>query len=414
MSNQFFTRPILNSPYTEPTKHWEFTPEGQPTGNPIGKRRKAEFFTPIPKSRKRNKKKAAQTTLEFQDDIGLSTDKQAYQTNDTIMAIRKLVGEWRRLPENRWNVTPTTQRLLKWWRKEDWPGRRPFFCQVEAVEVMIWLTEVAPGTATGKRLLEELENRSREANPDLLRLCLKLATGAGKTTVMAMLIAWHTLNSVRSPTSKRFTRGFLLVAPGLTIRDRLRVLMPNDPDNYYRSFQMIPHDLMEDMQKARIVITNYHAFKLRERLGLSKGTREFLRGRGDDINTLETEGQMIQRVMPELMGLKNIIVINDEAHHCYREKPADEAEEEATTIKDLKGEERKVPKKNPKRHACGSPVSKPSSGNWASAALSIYRLLPSSSGGAATLKAPSSVGPAPTFPSWTPLSVASSNFLGFP
>jgi type III restriction enzyme len=344
MSKAFFEQPILNSPYTEPNEHWEFTPEGQPTGNPIGKRRKAEFFTPIPKSRKRSKKNAAQATIEFQDDLGLSTDKQAYQTNDTIMAIRKLVGEWRLLPEGRWNVTPTTQRLLKWWRKDDWPGRRPFFCQVEAVEVMIWLTEVAPGTATGKRLLEELEGRSRAANPDLFRLCLKLATGAGKTTVMAMLIAWHTLNSVRSPTSKRFTRGFLLVAPGITIRDRLRVLMPNDPDNYYRSFQMIPHDLMEDMQKARIVITNYHAFKLRERLGLAKGTREFLRGRGDDIDTLETEGQMIQRVMPDLMGLKNILVINDEAHHCYREKPADEADEEATTVDDLKGDEKKEAK----------------------------------------------------------------------
>nr|WP_222936038.1 DEAD/DEAH box helicase family protein [Neolewinella lacunae] len=260
------------------------------------------------------------------------------------MAIRSLVGEWRALPESRWNVTPTTQRLLKWWRKEDWPGRRPFFCQVEAVEVMIWLTEVAPNTATGKRLLEELEGRSRAANPDLFRLCIKLATGAGKTTVMAMLIAWHTLNAVRSPTSKRFTRGFLIVAPGITIRDRLRVLMPNDPDNYYRSFQMVPHDLMEDMQKARIVITNYHAFKLRERLGLAKGTREFLRGRGDDIETLETEGQMIQRVMPELMGLKNILVINDEAHHCYREKPADEADEDATTIDDLKGEEKQEAK----------------------------------------------------------------------
>jgi hypothetical protein len=112
---------------------------------------------PIPKSRKRGRKNESQTTLEFQDDLGLSTDKQAYQINDTIMAIRKLAGEWRLLPESRWNVTPTTQRLLKWWRKDDWPGRRPFFCQVEAVEVMIWLTEVAPGTTTGKRLLEELE-----------------------------------------------------------------------------------------------------------------------------------------------------------------------------------------------------------------------------------------------------------------
>ena len=74
--------------------------------------------------------------------------------------------------------------------------------------------------------------------------------------------------------------------------------------------------------RAKIVITNYHAFKLRERIDLSKGGRSLLQGRGEDLSTLETEGQMLQRVMPDLMGLKNILVLNDEAHHCYREKPA--------------------------------------------------------------------------------------------
>ena len=138
---------------------------------------------------------------------------------------------------------------------------------------------------------------------------------------MAMLIAWQTLNAVRHPGSKKFTRGFLIVAPGLTIRDRLRVLQPNDPDSYYQSRELVPADMLTDLSKAKIVITNYHAFKLRERLDLSKGGRSLLQGRGPELATLETEGQMIQRVMPDLMGLKNIIVINDEAHHCYRENP---------------------------------------------------------------------------------------------
>ncbi len=342
MSNAFFTQPILNSPYLEPDRHWEFTPNGLPTGNFIVKRRKAEFFTPIPKSRKQ-KKNTNQQIIDYRDERGLSDDKQRYQTNDTIMAIRNMVGAWRLIPDPaRWNVTPTTQRLLQWWRKDDWPGRRPFFCQVEAVETLIWLTEVAPATATGKRLLEQLETSSREANPDLNRLALKLATGAGKTTVMAMIIAWHTLNKVRSPQSRTFTKGFLLVAPGITIRDRLRVLMPNDPDNYYRSFSMVPQDMMEEMQQTRIVITNYHAFKLRERVKLSKGTREFIQGRGSGMDTLETDGQMIQRVMPELMGMKNVMIINDEAHHCYRRRP--ETEAGGTSIDDLKGDERKEAK----------------------------------------------------------------------
>src|SRR6185503_20834775 len=164
-----------------------------------------------------------------------------------------------------------------------------------------------------------------------MRLALKLATGAGKTTVMAMLIAWQTINAVRRPGSRHFTRGFLVVAPGLTIKDRLRVLQPNDPDNYYSSRELVPSDLVEDIAKAKIVITNYHAFKPRERIELSKGGRSLLQGRGAELDTLETDGQMLQRVMPDLMGIKNILVLNDEAHHCYREKPAQ------ATAEDLKG-----------------------------------------------------------------------------
>ena len=173
-----------------------------------------------------------------------------------------------------------------------------------------------------------------------MRLALKLATGAGKTTVMAMIIAWQTINAVRRPTSKNFTRGFLIVAPGITIRDRLRVLQPNDPNSYYQSREIVPSDMMVDLERAKIVITNYHAFKLRERMELSKGGRLLLQGRGgEDLNTLETEGQMLQRAMPELMGIKNIMVLNDEAHHCYREKPVPEDD-------DLKGDEKKEAEKN--------------------------------------------------------------------
>ena len=150
-----------------------------------------------------------------------------------------------------------------------------------------------------------------------MRLALKLATGAGKTTVMAMIIAWQTINAVRRPGSSHFTRGFLVVCPGLTIRDRLRVLQPNDPDSYYASRELIPNDMLGDLERAKIVITNYHAFKLRDRVELSKGGRSLLQGRGEELNTLETEGQMIQRVMPSLMGLKNIIVINDELIFCF-------------------------------------------------------------------------------------------------
>ena len=131
-----------------------------------------------------------------------------------------------------------------------------------------------------------MANANHDANPELQRLALKLATGAGKTTVMAMLIAWQTVNAVRHPQSRRFTRGFLVVTPGITIKDRLRVLQPNDPDSYYQSRELVPGDMLPDLQKARIVITNFHAFKLRDRMELSKGGRSLLQGRGEVLATL--------------------------------------------------------------------------------------------------------------------------------
>ncbi|WP_316164549.1 MULTISPECIES: BPTD_3080 family restriction endonuclease [unclassified Bradyrhizobium] len=340
MSNPFFDHPILNSPYAYPTRHWELDETGQPTQRIIESRRGAKFVTPIPKPKKR--KAASQKGFVFDEGQGLSTTEQQYDITSIINEVRSHVDSWRTLPNpNQWQVTPETARLLQHWRHNDSGGVRPFFCQIEAVETAIWLTEVAPGTRQGKRLLDHLAAANKDANPELMRLALKLATGAGKTTVMSMLVAWQTINACRHEGSKNFTRGFLICAPGLTIKDRLRVLQPNDPENYYSERAIVPTDMLDDLNRAKIVITNYHAFKLRERVELSKGGRQLLQGRtGDELNTLETEGQMIQRVMGELMGLKNIMVINDEAHHCYREKPKEPDDE------DLKGDERKEAEKN--------------------------------------------------------------------
>ena len=311
MSNPFFDHPILNSPYDIPRRHWELDEAGQPTQQLLDTRRRADFITPIPKPKKR--KKAAQGEMVFDEGKGLSTKDQQYDPTSIINEVRGHVDAWRALPHpNQWQVTPETARLLQHWRHHPFNSIRPFFCQVEAVETAIWLTEVASQTKGGKRLSDHLASANRDANPQLMRLALKLATGAGKTTVMAMLIAWQTINAVRRPGSKNFTRGFLVCTPGLTIKDRLRVLQPNDPDSYYASRELLPGDLIEDVNRAKIVITNFHAFKLRERIELSAGGRALLQGRGaDELQTQETEGQMIQRVMPDLMGLKNILVISD-------------------------------------------------------------------------------------------------------
>jgi type III restriction enzyme len=340
MSNPFFDDPILNSPYEYPRRHWELDETGQPTQQIVERRRPADFITPIPKPRKR-RGQPAQESLVLDEGHGLSTAEQQYDHTAIINLVRKHVDEWRQIPDpNKWGVTPETQRLLKHWRHHDFASVRPFFAQVEAVETAIWLTEVAPSAGKAAQdLVDHLQRANLDANPELRRLALKLATGAGKTTVMAMLIAWQTINAVRHPQSNRFSKGFLVVAPGITIRDRLRVLQPNDPDSYYASRELVPSDMLEDLHKAKIVITNYHAFKLRETMEVSKGGRSLLQGRGEPIQTLETEGQMLQRVMPELMAMKGIIVLNDEAHHCYREKPQSDEE-------DLKGEERKEAEEN--------------------------------------------------------------------
>ena len=322
VDESFFERPILNSPYEYPGRHWELDAERQPTNRIIDSRRRSELITPVPKPQRRRRSEGqGEFTLGTGD--SLSTAEQEYNPTPIINEIRGYVAAWRSLPNpNQWQVTPETARLLQHWRRYQFQGVRPFFCQVEAVETVIWLTEVAPkrGPAVAK-FWTHIRAANEQSNPELVRLALKLATGAGKTTVMAMLIAWQTVNAVRRPGSRQFSRAFLAIAPGITIKDRLRVLLPNDPDSYYRNRELVPVDMLRDIDQAKIVITNYHAFRRRERFEVSKTGRALLQGRGPELSTIETEGEMLRRAIGDLMGLKNIVVLNDEAHHCYRAKP---------------------------------------------------------------------------------------------
>jgi hypothetical protein len=177
MSNPFFDHPILNSPYVRPTRHWELDENGQPTQKILDTRRRAEFITPIPKPKK-HKKAAKQEAFVFNKGEGLSTKEQQYDPTSIINEVRGHVDAWRSLPK--WQVTAETARLLQHWRHHEFSGVRPFFCQVEAVENAIWLTEVAPQSSNGKRLLDYLASANRDANPELMRVALKLATGEAK------------------------------------------------------------------------------------------------------------------------------------------------------------------------------------------------------------------------------------------
>ncbi len=343
MSDQFFDSPVLNSPYQSPSRHWELDSDGQPTGQILESRRRSSLQTPVPTPKKM---KRSQAELGLGLEQGSGSQSQRYDPIPIINEVRSQVSAWRSLPPSEWQVTPETARLMQHWRNHEFRAERPFFCQIEAAETAIWLTEVAPKhrrRETTSVVLDHLAAANEVSDsqyPVLPRLALKLATGAGKTTVMAMLIAWQTINAVRHPNSSLFTRGFLVVTPGITIRDRLRVLKPSDPDSYYKSRELVPEDMLHDLARAEIVITNYHAFIRREAMKISKGGRALLYGKVESQDTRESDGQMLQRVCPELLGMKNIVVFNDEAHHCYRERASDSDEG------DLKGDLKEEAEKN--------------------------------------------------------------------
>jgi type III restriction enzyme len=299
--------PIINSPFKSPTRHFALDDEGAPTGEIVEGRRVSAYVVPVAAPRHR---RGQQPQLD--EGGGKVTP------NDFINELRRYVADWRALAPAQWGVTHETERLLVHWRNAD-GGKPLFFCQIEAVETVIWLTEVAPKLGRAG-IARRLKTFNAEANPDLFRIAMKMATGSGKTMVMAMLIAWHAVNRARHPNSRVFSDAFLIVSPGITIKDRLRVLLPSDPENYYETRGLIPRDMLDDVRKARIVITNYHAFKRRETLSATTLAKAILGGRDKPIETIQTEGQMLQRVCAPLLGRKEVIVINDEAHHCYRAK----------------------------------------------------------------------------------------------
>jgi type III restriction enzyme len=235
MPNAFEQSPVINSPFREPERHFLLNEDGSPTGVIKEGRRPSAYFVPIPPARKKGKARQAE--------LGLEGGGERVTQNDFINEIRGNVERWRQLPPSQGGVSHETARLLQHWRAGE-PQPPLFFCQIEAIETLIWLTEVTPRHRPEIR--RRIEQFSAEANPELFRIALKMATGSGKTTVMAMLIAWQTINFARRPGTKLFADAFLIVTPGITIKDRLRVLLPSDPQNYYETRNLIPRDMLDD------------------------------------------------------------------------------------------------------------------------------------------------------------------------
>ncbi|MBF0124617.1 MAG: hypothetical protein HQL60_04700 [Magnetococcales bacterium] len=167
MSRSFFEQPVLNGPYSCPSRHWELDPDGQPSGRLLESRRVSSYVTPVPKpAHRRGGTTAKESRLQFEE---VSTGSQEYDPTPIINKIRDEVAYWRQIPDPRlWQVTPETARLLQHWRHHPFQGIRPFFCQLEAVETAIWLAEVAPKTARWAH--DHLQRANEQANPNIFRM----------------------------------------------------------------------------------------------------------------------------------------------------------------------------------------------------------------------------------------------------
>jgi type III restriction enzyme len=315
------SNPIITSPYDPPESHFEIGPAG-PTGVLLAGRRPSESYLPVPASTE-----GRQQQLAF----GFDVTGERREQNSLINDIRREVERWR---ASNWNgVTPYTRKLLAHWAAGPPDRDDPvFFCQREAAETAIFLTEVAGRHGTADYRCR-LESENRLHNDGLPRVGLKMATGTGKTVVMAMIIAWQAVNKVMTPNDARFARRFLVVTPGITIRDRLGVLHPERAGNYYAERDLLPPGLWEPLMQAQVEIVNYHAFLARDAVqiqGVAANTRKLLRaGRPEQADAFrETPDMVAARVMRAFgAGKGEIVVLNDEAHHCYQDKLLDAGEE---------------------------------------------------------------------------------------
>ncbi|QGH68137.1 BPTD_3080 family restriction endonuclease [Pseudactinotalea sp. HY158] len=329
-SGASLSNPILNGPYDPPAHHFEFGANG-PTGRIEPGRRASMSFIPIARERKRGASGAG-TGTGLQRELDLSLTGERADRNELINDLRREVELWR--SRGYAHVTPVTRTLLEHWAD---PHRenRVLFGQREAVETAIYLAESA-GREGNPDWRGPLRERNDEHNAGLPRLALKMATGSGKTVVMAMLVTWQAINKVMNPRDARFAKRFLVVTPGITIRDRLRVLQPGEPGNYYDLRELVPAQYQKALREAQVVVTNYHAFQPRdakEIRGVHRTTRQILLGDAagtTDDPFRESPDAVISRVLRGFTlpgggrrktAGSEIIVFNDEAHHCYRYNP---------------------------------------------------------------------------------------------
>ena len=284
---------IINTPYEEPLQHWFYDRENRDFYIEEG-RRPAGYVMATPNSK------------AF-DDPGVFVEI------DIVNQIRPRIKAWREAEYP--GVTGITKRLLQHWQDpEERKDRRFFFCQLEAIETLIWLTEAPAADKVGIDIKGD--------GGEIERWCNKMATGSGKTIIMSMIIAWNFLNKVTNPMDARFSKYALIVAPGLTVKSRLQVLQPTNKDNYYEEFNIVPASLMDKLRQGKILIHNWHslAWDSQDKID-AKIEKGYLRS-VDKRQRMEISGEAyVKQVLGEMSNARNLIVINDEAHHAWRVNP---------------------------------------------------------------------------------------------
>ncbi|MCY4588802.1 MAG: DEAD/DEAH box helicase family protein [Bryobacterales bacterium] len=282
MARATIDRLIVNSPYEEPAKHWRYD-------------RQTRLFDLADGRRPAGYVVASSDSKAF-DDPGVFVEIPL------VNRIRPRVRAWREAGYQ--GVTGITKRLLEHWTNpEEFDSRRFFFCQLEAAETLIWLAEAPAADKVGVDIPSD--------GGTFQRLCAKMATGSGKTIVMAMVIAWHVLNKAAHPQDARFAKNILVIAPGLTVKSRLAVLESSHPENYYKDFHIVPSALLDKLRRGKVVVRNWHA--------LNWETEEKIAGkRGVDKRGAKSDEAYVREVLGDMANARNLLVINDEAHHAWR------------------------------------------------------------------------------------------------
>lgn len=268
---------IINTPFVRPHQHWA--------------RRRDDVFEIV-----QGRRPASYEVFDARNNT------RRVEPLVLVETIRQRVDQWRDAGYP--GVTIVTRRLLEHWHDESARDYPFYFCQLEAIETLIWWVEAAEEFRQGIYL-------PGDGGP-WERICNKMATGAGKTTVMAMIITWQVLNALTYPKrTKDFSRAIFIVAPGLTVKGRLQVLIPS-AGSYYDEFNLCPSDAMrQKLNQGEVLIENWHTL-----MPAAEPKRSVVK------KGAESDEAFTRRVLGKLASFKDIVVINDEAHHAYR-KPAE-------------------------------------------------------------------------------------------